>query len=105
MASFNQDIKEEVAKMKDELDGIKNQSFAFEILRDYKRQNKRFFILNIMLCLMLTGLGVYTIWLLNDIGYEEVTETTTTEYTQDIDDTGNINNSNIVNGGDVNGKN
>lgn len=91
-------IEKKVEKVKNE-----NESIALSLIRDYKKQNKRLFIVIIILCIMLISLGIYTIWLLNDIGYEEITETTTTEYTQDIDDVGDITESNIVNGGDING--
>ncbi len=104
MSNFSKDIKEEVEDIKTKVKNIgkEKQSLAYEMLQEQKKQNKRLYIIIIVLCIMLAGLGTYTIWLLNDIGVEEVIEETTT-YTQDIDDVGDISESNIVNGGDING--
>ncbi len=101
MSKFTKDVKREVNDVKKEVSKLKNQSFAYELLQEQQKQNKRLFVVVIILCFMLSAISIYTIWLLNDIGYEEVTETTET-YDQDIKDTGDINNSKIVNGGDVN---
>ena len=79
-------------------------SVAMDILNDYKKQNKRLFIIILVLCAMLTAVTCYTIYLLNDIEYVETTETTE-DYNQDIDDVGNISDSNIINGGSVYGEN
>lgn len=94
-------LEDKISKIEKKVEKVKNekQSLAYEMLQEQKKQNKRFFIVIIVLCVMLASLGIYTIWLLNDITVVETTE----EYNQDIDDTGDINNSNIVNGGDVNG--
>ena len=106
MSNFSKDIKDEVEDIKKKVKKIGNdkQSLAYEMLLDQRKQNKRLFIVIIVLCFMLTGLMCYTIWLLNDIEVVETTETNENyDYNQDIDDTGDINNSNIVNGGDING--
>lgn len=103
MSKFTKDVKNEVNDVKKEVSKLKNQSFAYELLQEQQKQNKRLFVVVIILCFMLSAVGVYTIWLLNDITVVETKETT--EYNQDIDDTGDINNSNIVNSGDVHGKN
>lgn len=94
-------LKDDFNEIKCEVEELKSSSIAMDLLKDYKKQNKRLFIIAIILCLMLTGVTCYTIWLLNDITVVETKETT--EYNQDIKDTGDINNSNIVNHGDVNG--
>ena len=86
-------IRKEVSEVKE----IKKQSIAREMLEDYKRQNKRLFIILITVLIMWFATGVYLVYILNDIGTIE--ETTT----QEISDVSNIGNSNIVNG-DMNGK-
>ena len=88
-------IREEVLEMKKEVEEIQEQSLALEFLKDYKKQNKRQFIIILVILGMFTCLLGYTIWILNDIG----TETTTTE-TYDMD-TENGNNNFI--GGNNNG--
>ena len=97
-------LKDDFNEIKNEVEELKSSSIAMDLLNDYKKQNKRLFIIIILLCVMLTGIGIYTIWLLNDIEVVETTETTE-NYNQDIDNGGNIDNTNIVNGGNVNGKN
>lgn len=106
MSKFSDDMKSEIKDMKKKVNKIneEKESIALSLLKDYKIQNKRLFIIIILLCVMLTGIGIYTIWLLNDIEVVETTETTE-NYNQDIDNGGNIDNTNIVNGGNVNGKN
>ena len=73
-------IREEVLEMKKEVEEIQEQSLALELLKDYKKQNKRQFVIILVILGMFTCLLGYTIWLLNDIG----NETTTTE-TYDMD--------------------
>lgn len=100
--SFNEDIKEEMAEMKKDIKKIQTESFAYEILKEQQYQNRRLFVIWIVTFLAFICLLSYTIYLLNDI--EVVTETENTEYTQDIDNEGSINDSYIVNGG-YNGEN
>jgi len=64
-------MKEQVLEMKKELDELRNENFALEILKDYKKQNKRLFIIWIITFVALLGLACYTIYLLNDIGTTE----------------------------------
>lgn len=87
------DIRKEVSEVKE----IKKQSIAREMLEDYKRQNKRLFIILIIVLTMWFATGCYLVYILNDIGTIE--ETTTQEVTQD-----NSNGSNnfIGNDGDIN---
>ena len=90
------DIREEVLEMKKEVEEIQEHSFAMELLKDQKKQNKRMFIIILVILGMFTCLLGYTIWLLTDIGVE------TTEVSQD---TSNGNNNFIGNDGDItNGK-
>lgn len=87
-------IREEVEDMKKEVRAVKEQTLMLDILRDYKKQNKRLFAIWIITFLAFIGLLSYTIYLLNDIGTEEITETTT----QEIEDINSIDSSYIING-------
>ena len=94
------DLKEEVINMKKEVKEVKKQSIAREMLEDYKKQNKRLFIIILVILCMWFATGCYLVYILNDIGTVE--ETTTQEVTQENDDG---NNNFIGNDGDIiNGK-
>lgn len=103
-------IKKDLQEIKKEVDEEKEEiGLATEIIQDYKKDNrkleennKRLFIIWLVTFIAFIGLLGYTIYLLNDIG---TAETTTKTYTQDINDTGDIDNSTINNGGVINGKN
>lgn len=69
---------------------MKEQSFAMELLQDYKKANKRLFIIIIIILTMWFGTIGYLIYILNDIG--------TIETKQEIEDVDKIENSNITNG-------
>lgn len=64
-------------KIKKDLKEVKNESFAAQILKDYKLQNKRLFIIWIVTFVALIGTFVYLVYLLNDIGTIEETTTVT----------------------------
>lgn len=86
-------IREEVLEMKKEVKEMQEESLAMSLLQDYKKVNKRQFIVILVILIMwFTTIG-YLIYILNDIGVE----TTTTEETIDIDDVSNIENSHIHN--------
>lgn len=90
------DIREEVLEMKKEVEEIQEQSFAMELLKDQKRQNKRQFIIILVILGMWFATIGYLVYVLNDIGTE------TTEVTQENSDG---NNNFIGNDGDItNGK-
>lgn len=90
------DLKKEVLELEKEVKDIQEHSFAMELLKDQKKQNKRqFIIILVILGMWFTTIG-YLVYVLNDIG----TETTTTTETYDMN-TDNGNN-NFV-GGDNNG--
>lgn len=89
-------LKEEVLEMKKEVQEIQEQSFAMELLKDQKKQNKRQFIIILVILGMWFATVGYLVYVLNDIG----TETTTQEAT-DIDSI----DGNIVNKGDIDGQN
>lgn len=78
---------------------MKDKSFGLEILSDYKKQNKRIFIIWLITFIALISSIIYIIYLYNDIGIIE--ETTKTQEIKDVDA---IENSNISNG-DMYGEN
>lgn len=90
------DLKEEVVNMKKEVKEVKNQSLAREMLEDYKKQNKRLFIIIIVILCMWFATGCYLVYILNDIGkietVEEVTQDNSDGYNNYIGNDGNINN-------------
>lgn len=90
-------LKEEVLEMKKEVQEIQEQSFAMELLKDQKKQNKRQFIIILVILGMWFATIGYLVYVLNDIG----TETTTTDETYGMS-TEEGNNNYI--GGDNNGK-
>lgn len=84
---------------KKELEELKEQSFAMDLLKDYKNQNKRqFIVILVILSMWFVTIG-YLVYVLNDIG---VIEETTQEVMQE-NESGN--NNFIGNNGDItNGK-
>ena len=81
-------IREEVLEMKKEVEEIQEHSFDMELLKDQKKQNKRQFIIILVILAMFTCLLGYTIYLLNDFGVSTETDTI------DIDNVEAIGNSN-----------
>lgn len=67
--------KEEIDNIKHEVHELQEQSLALELLKDYKKQNKRQFIVILVILGMWFSTIGYLVYILNDIG----TETTTTE--------------------------
>ena len=61
-------IKEEMLEMKKEVEEIQEESFATQILKDYKKQNKRQFIVILVILIMWFATIGYLIYILNDIG-------------------------------------
>ena len=90
-------LKEEVLELEKEVKEIQEESFATQILKDYKRQSKRQFIIILVILGMWFATIGYLIYILNDIGVETTTTTTSTTETIDIDDVDNIENSHIHN--------
>lgn len=88
-------IRDDIMAVKKEVNELREKGFALSLLSDMKRQNKRMFIIIIVILAMFTALLGYTIWLLNDIGTIESNE----GLTQEISDINTINNSSISNGG------
>lgn len=67
-------MRDDVMEIKKELEEVREESFAMELLRDYKKANKRMFIIWVITFISFLGLLGYTIWLLNDISVVESTE-------------------------------
>lgn len=86
------DIRKEVSEVKE----IKKQSLAKEMLEDYKKQNKRLFIIIILILCMWFATGCYLVYILNDTGVIETTEEVTQDnengYNNYIGNDGTINN-------------
>ena len=89
-------LKEEVKEMKSKVAEVKSQSLAMELLSDYKKANKRQFIIILLILTMWFLTMAYLVYVLNDIE--------TVETTQQIEGVNTIENSN-VNNGDVYGEN
>ena len=88
-------LKDDIYYLQQELGDIKQESIAMEMLKDYKKQNHRLFIIILVILGLWFATGMYLIYILNDIGVEEITETSTI----DMDADG----SNNYIGGDNNG--
>ena len=87
--------KEEIDNIRNEVHELQEQSLALELLKDYKKQNKRQFVIILVILGMFTALLGYTIYLLNDFGVSTETDTI------DIDNVEEIDNSHIKIGDDV----
>lgn len=87
--------KEEIDNIKNEVHELQEQSLALELLKDYKKQNKRQFVIILVILGMWFATIGYLVYILNDIG----TETTTTESYDMSTENGN---NNFI-GGDNNG--
>lgn len=81
-------LREDFNELKRKTKEVEN-SFAIEILKDYKKANKRQFIIIIILVLCLMGSIGYTFYILNDI------QTVTKTDTIDIQNVNDINESDI----------
>lgn len=66
-------IKEDIEKVQKKVDVIEEQSFALDLLRDYKRQNKRqFIVILVILSMWFITIGLF-VYYINTTGYEVVT--------------------------------
>jgi hypothetical protein len=67
-------VREEVEELKKELNEVKEQSLAMEILKEQKKNNKRLFIaLIVVLCMWLATIGAF-LYYINTTDYVEVEE-------------------------------
>lgn len=87
-------LREDVLDMKEEVNDLRRQSLAMELLKDYKKTNKRLLIIWIITFVAFIGLLGYTIYLSNDIGSYEQTITQENEdgYNNYIGNDGDITN-------------
>lgn len=83
-------IRDDIKKVEEKVENVEAQSFAMTLLNDYKKQNKRLFIIIIVILAMWLATIGYLVYILNDIG--------TIETKQEIEDVDTIENSNITNG-------
>lgn len=91
-------IKDDLQEAKEEIQELKEQSLAMELLKDYKRTNKRLFIIILVILTMwFITIGIF-IYYINTTGYEITTETAETS------DNGNACVGNNCNNGVINGK-
>ena len=74
-----------------------NKSFAMELLNDYKKANKRQFIIILVILIMWFSTIGYLVYVLNDIETEITTTTETYEVEQDSDNGGT---NNFIHGND-----
>lgn len=92
-------VEHNASKIEDNAERIKSNAYALGILREFKIDNKRYFAIIITILIMWFATIGYLVYVLNDIGTEEITTTETTS--QEVED---ANNSYIING-DNYGKN
>lgn len=85
-------IKEDIEELKTKAEELEKESFAMEILKDYKKQNLRLFWIWIITVIALIGVSCYLIYVLNDTGVSDETI--------DINEVESIDNSNIKIGDD-----
>ena len=78
-------MREEVLELEKEVKEIQEHSFDMELLKDQKRQNKRQFIIILVILGMFTCLLGYTIYLLNDFGVSTETDTIDIDNVEAID--------------------
>ena len=71
-------LRDDLMKAKKELEEVKQESFALEIIKEQNKKNKRltisFTIIIVTLLLILGSVTSYLIYTLNDIGTMEVTQ-------------------------------
>lgn len=64
-------VREEVENMKKEVQDLEQQSLAMELVKDYKKSNKRLYIICILLIIYAASMTIYLIYTLKDIGIEK----------------------------------
>jgi len=86
-------IQEDIEKVENKMKELETKSFAKELLDDYKKANKRLFIIILVILPMWFATIGYLVYILNDIG--KSTDTI------DIQDVESIDNSHIKIGDDI----
>lgn len=82
-------LKDDVKKVQQKVEVIEQESFAMSILSDYKKQNKRLYIIILVILTMWFATIGYLVYILNDIGVDETVETY--DINQETGDNGNNN--------------
>lgn len=91
-------MRDEIMAVKKELEEVKEKSFALELISDYKKQNKRqFIVILVILTMWFASIGLF-IYYINTTGYEITTETAETN------DSGNACVGDNCNNGVINGE-
>lgn len=67
-------IQEDIEKIEKKAEKLEKNSFAMELLEDYKKTNKRMFIALILVLFMWFVTIGYLVYVLNDIGTIETTQ-------------------------------
>ena len=89
-------LSDEIMAVKKEVKKLKEQSLMMDILADYKKANKRLYIiLIVVLCMWFISIGLF-VYYINTTGYEVVTETAETS------DSGNACVGDNCNNGEIN---
>lgn len=90
-------IKDDLQEVKKSINEVRQESFAMELLQDMKKQNKRqFIIILVLLSFWFSTIGVF-IYYISNYGYEITTETAETS------DSGNACIGDSCNNGVING--
>ena len=88
-------IKDDLKETKEEIQELKEQSLATELLHQSKKTNQRLFIIILVILTMWFVTIGYLVYVLNDIGTIETIDTA-----QEVSDVDSINGS-VVNNGDI----
>lgn len=89
-------IKDDINEIRNEVQEVKEQSFAMELLHDSRKTNKRMFIIILVILIMWFLTIAYLVYILNDIGTIETS-------TQEVQQESESGNNNFVGGnGDIN---
>lgn len=86
-------MRDDIMAVKKEIEKLKEESVAMELLKDVRKTNKRLFVIWIVTFLTLVGVACYVFYLKNDS--ETVTDTIK------INDVDKIDNSHIKIGDDI----
>ncbi len=72
-------LKEDIEKVENKIKEVEQNSFALELLKDYKKANKRLFIIVlVVLGMWLATIGGF-LYYINTTGYEETIEYANTD--------------------------
>ena len=71
-------LQEDINEIKNEVLDLQGKSLAMELLSDYKKANKRMFVIIILILIMwFVSIGLF-IYYINTTGFETITETAET---------------------------